>query len=82
MLTDNDAFKHPAFDDALKTAARRAAQNPGDCFSVYFDGEAVFVRASEAVRPPNSKLICIAQLWNHYTVQLRYDGARSEWLAV
>jgi hypothetical protein len=79
-LTDHDAFGHPSYDSSIHSAADRAFRNPGDCFSVYFDGEAIFVRASEAAPPLNSKRICIAQRWNDKTVQLRFAGARSEWI--
>ena len=80
MLRDIDAVNHPAYNDAVRNAVDRARRNPGDCFSVYYDGEAVFVRASEAVKPRDAKLICIAQRWDADTVQLRFDGARSEWV--
>ena len=82
LITDHDAFGHPAYDTAAMHAAVRASQNPGACFSVYYDGEAVYVRASEAAPPPNAKRICIAQKWDDKTVQLRFDGARSEWMHV
>ena len=79
-LTDHDAFAHPAYNDSAATAVRRAATDKGECFSVYFDGEAIFVRHSSALPPPNAKLVCIAQSWDADTVQLRFDGARSEWV--
>jgi len=77
--TDHDAFGHPAYDSAVLNAVRRARENQGACFTVYFDGESIFVRASEAAPPPDSKKICIAERWNDTTVQVRFDGARSEW---
>jgi hypothetical protein len=80
MLTDHEAFGHPAYDSGVRHAASRAFDNKGDCFSVYYDGEAIYVRASEAAPPPNSKLICIAQHWNDKTVQLRFNNAYSEWI--
>ncbi len=80
ILTVNDAFEHSAYDDAIRKAADRAYRSPGDCFSVWYDGQAVYVRASEAMRPPNSILVCIAQQWDDKTVQLRFTGARSEWI--
>ena len=81
QVKDTDAFAHPAYNAAVRRAASRAHDNPGDCFSIYYDGEAVYVRASEALPPPDSKLICIAQRWDAHCVQLRFDGARSEWLS-
>lgn len=80
MLCDADAFAHPAYKDSVRHAADRAYRDKGECYSVYFDGEAVYVRISSAARPPNAKLICIAQYWSDQTVQLRFDGAKSEWV--
>ena len=81
-LTNNEAFGHPSYEDAVRNAVDRAGRNPGDCFSVYFDGEAVYVRASEAAEPKKAKLVCIAQRWDAKTVQLRFAGARSEWRSI
>lgn len=75
-----DAKEHPAYDSSIRKAAERAFENKGACFSVHYDGEAVYVRASEAAPPPNSKLICIAQFWADSTVQVRFSGAWSEWV--
>jgi hypothetical protein len=80
-LTDTDACAHPAYPVARHRATERARAE-GGCFSIYFDGAAIFVRASEAAAPPNSKLVCIAQRWDDKTVQLRFSGARSEWVNV
>lgn len=82
MLTDNDAYGHPGYEKAVAHAVKRAGTEPGRCVSVYCDGETIYVRASEAAPPPNAKLVCIAQKWNEKTVQLRFDGARSEWRAI
>jgi hypothetical protein len=71
--------EHPYYDQALNRAAERALTNRGDCFSVWWDGDSVYVRASEAAGPKNGKLICIAQHWADDTVQLRFTGAHSEW---
>ena len=75
-----DAFEHPAYDNAVARAVYRARTNPGECFTVYWDGAAIFLRASHAAPPPNSKVVCIAQRWDDGTVQVRFDGARSEWV--
>jgi hypothetical protein len=88
LLRDNDAAAHPAYNGGVRYAAERAMRDKGACFSVYWDGEAIYVRASEAIKPENSKLVCIAQYWGEqetahgktHTVQLRFDGARSEWV--
>ena len=80
MPTDNDAYAHPGYERAVAHAVARAGKEPGRCFSVYFDGEAVIVRGPQlCAAPPNAKLVCIAQRWDDKTVQLRFDGARSEW---
>jgi len=80
MLKDVDAFAHPAYEAGRATAVRRARETPGACFTVYWDGVAIFVRASEASAPPRSKVVCIAQVWDANTVQVRFDGAHSEWV--
>jgi len=80
MLKDVDAFAHPAYEAGRATAVRRARENPGECCTVYWDGKAIFVRMSVAAPPPNSKVVCIAQVWDANTVQVRFDGAHSEWV--
>ena len=79
-MSPQSVYDHPSYNDSIRNAARRAFENKGDCFSVYYDGEAVYVRASEAAKPGNSKLICIAQHWSENRVQLRFNGAWSEWI--
>jgi hypothetical protein len=80
MLTEAQAAAHPAYNDSLRTATRRAAESPGACFTVYFDGAAIYVRTSEAAAPPHAMRVCIVQRWDDKTVQLRFTGARSEWV--
>jgi len=82
ILKDSDARAHPAYEDSIRTAVRRAATSPEESFTVYWDGTAVFVRASYAPRPACSKVVCIAQRWDANAVQLRFDGARSEWVRI
>lgn len=95
-LRDTDAFAHPAYNASVRHAADRAfrERDPKDrkndpCFSVYYDGTAIYVRDSKAAPPPDSKCICIAQYWGFndradggkwHRVQLRFDGAHSEWV--
>lgn len=79
-LRDADAFAHPAYNDSVRHAADRAYRDKGESYVVYWDGEAVYVRISTAACPPTSKIVCIAQYWADGTVQLRFDGARSEWV--
>lgn len=80
------AQEHKAYNDGLKRAVERAASHPvadAACFSLYFDGEAIFVRASEAAPPPNAQLILIAQRWDTNTVQVRFAGSvHSEWVRI
>lgn len=72
--------EHPAWKASLRHAIERANADKGACFSVWWDGEAVFVRASEAAGPPRGRVICIAQHWDKSTVQVRYPGGHSEWI--
>lgn len=81
-LNETAAAAHPAYADALRTACRRAFEDMGECFSVYWDGAAVYVRGSYAVPPPDALQVCIAQWWQGRTVQLRFKGARSEWVTL
>jgi len=84
------AYDHPGYNDALRQAAQRAydarmesTSSKGfypPCFSVYFDGTAMYVRDSVAAKPENAELVCIAQFFTEGTVQLRFNGARSEWV--
>jgi hypothetical protein len=77
------AQKCPAYNDGLRSAARLAAVDPaGRSYSVSWDGRTIFVRAPDGVLPPNSTVVCIAQRWDADTVQLRFAGARSEWVKI
>jgi len=78
-MTGQSYFTHPAYESSLSQAVDRARREPSECVSVYYDGTSMFVRLSSVEKPPNSKLICIAQRWDDKTVQLRFDGAWSEW---
>jgi hypothetical protein len=82
MLSDDDAMASEFYREAVATAARRAHADPGSSHCVYWDGEDIFVRISTAVKPPNSKLVCIAQHWPDNTVQVRFDRGRSVWVHV
>lgn len=73
-------------DDAVRHAVDRAARE-GGCFTVYKEGEATYyVRAAEATRPSSKDwavtTLCIAQRWDSETIQVRYAGARSDWVKV
>ena len=77
------AQAHPSYDDGLRNAARLAGADPaGKSYTVYFDGSAIFVRPPGATAPANSQVVCIAQKWDANTVQLRFAGARSEWVKI
>ena len=80
-LTEHDAFGHRAYNSGLANAVERAAREDA-CISLYYDGAAIFVRDSKAAPPPQSILICIAQRWDATTVQLRFSGAKSEFVKV
>lgn len=68
-------------DDAVRSAAERAHRDQGDSFTVYKDeAGTLYVRASRAAPPQGAKVVCIAQHWDATTVQVRYAGARSEWV--
>lgn len=81
-LRDHDAFGHHAYEGAKATAARRAHADPGSCHCVYWDGATIYLRISTAIPPLNAKVVCIAQHWSERIVQLRFDGAKSEWVTV
>ena len=74
------AMTNAGFDDAMRQAVKLAAE--GSESTVYFDGKAIFVRSSYAPKPEGAQVICIAQKWNEKTVQLRFAGARSEWVSI
>jgi hypothetical protein len=77
------AQKCPAYNDGLRSAARLAAADPaGRSYNVFWDGKAVSVRAPDGVPPQNGIVVCIAQKWDANTVQLRFAGARSEWVKI
>lgn len=79
MIDERKALEHPAYNGSLQRAAQRAYDAKDTCFTVYYDGESIFVRASVAAPPLNSVVLCIAQFWSDSTVQLRFKGGRSEW---
>jgi hypothetical protein len=84
------AYEHKAYDGALRQAALRAWEARTEststkgfyppCFAVYFDGAAMYVRDSKAAPPKNAETVCLAQFFSGNTVQLRFNGARSEWI--
>lgn len=78
------------YEDAVRQAARRAYKE-NQCFTIYRIGDKFFVRNSKEELPPTPdvsqgkiinlvKTICVAQRWDDQTVQLRFDGAYSEWI--
>ena len=52
-----------------------ASVNRGECFHVYFNGEALFVTHSAEAPPPNATILCIAQHHSSGVVQVRFSGA-------
>lgn len=83
IQAERAAQASPAYNDGLRAAARLAAVDPaGRSFSVFWDGKAVTVRGPDGIAPPNGVVICIAQRWDANAVQLRFAGARSEWVRI
>ena len=78
----SEAYGHPGYNDAVRYAAEQASKTGSDCWSVWYDGDRVFVRPSSMDKPPNALHVCIAQRWDNNTIQLRFAGARSEWVKV
>lgn len=79
-FNENAAEKHPAYNDSLQAAIKMAAE--GTEASIYYDGTAIFVRSAYAPKVANADIVCVAQLWDDKTVQLRFAGARSEWVKI
>lgn len=77
-FTERAAQEHPAYNDSLRRAAAQAAT--GLETAVYFDGTAMYVRSAYAPKVAHADIVCVAQLWDDKTVQLRFAGARSEWV--
>jgi hypothetical protein len=52
------------------------------CAVVWLTDREAFVRVSGEPEPEGAEMHCIAQRWDAETVQLRFDGARSEWVRI
>jgi len=78
IQAERQAQEHRAYNDALQYAALVASM--GEPCTVYWDGESIFVRRPDDYVPADSQVICVAQKWDDRTVQLRFSGARSEWV--
>jgi len=70
-----------AYNDAVRHAAERAYREDR-CIWVYRLGETFYVRATAEGKPEYSENVCIAQRWDDKTVQLRFNGAHSEWVKI
>lgn len=70
-----------AYDDAIRYAVHRAARDK-DSIKVCWLDDTFFVLDQGATMPDGAKVICIAQRWDDKTVQLRFDGAHSEFIGV
>jgi hypothetical protein len=68
-----------AIAHAVNRAARHGIEMNGS-YCVYRDKTTVYVLDSLAAKPAGSELVCVAQRWDSKTVQVRYPGARSEWV--
>jgi hypothetical protein len=78
IQAERAAQDSPAYDSSLRHAAKRAAAGVEQ--AVYWDGKMIYVRPCGDAAPANATVVCIAQKWNDHTVQLRFAGARSEWV--
>ena len=77
-LSDANAHAHNDYHAMVSHAAYLASVNRGECFHVYFDGEALFVLHSSQDPPPNATNLCIAQHHTSSVVQVRFSGGWSE----
>jgi hypothetical protein len=67
-------------DDAVRHAALCADRERRRCFTVYQLAGTFYVARSDEPKPQDATIHCTAQHWSHDTVQLRFAGARSEWI--
>lgn len=86
-MSESIAFNAPMSPTLLADAERYAAELAGrfpvsalKCAAVWLTDREAFVRIWGEPKPEGARLHCIAQRWDAETVQLRYDGARSEWV--
>ena len=70
-----------AYNDAVRYAVRRCARANIEIYVCALN-HAYFVLDVGATLPEGVKKVCIAQKWDKNTVQLRFDGARSEFIKV
>lgn len=71
--------------DAERYAAELAGRFPvsaSKCAVVWLTDREAFVRMSGEPEPEGARLHCVAQRWDAETVQIRSDGARSEWVRI
>jgi hypothetical protein len=83
-MTNWDNRYPPAYDDAVAHAVQRAARHDiadyrNGCYVVWQRGQEMFVQPSGQPAPEGAKMVCMAQRWDAERVQLRFDGAYSEW---
>jgi hypothetical protein len=74
---ERTAEQHPAYKDSIKQAVKLAAV--GNEALVCLDGDKLFVRPVGQC-PAGATIVCVAQKWSKHVVQLRFAGARSEWV--
>jgi hypothetical protein len=70
-----------AYNDAVRYAVTRAARDNIEVWVCALD-HAYFVLDVKATIPEGAKKICIAQRWDDNTVQLRFNGAHSEFVKI
>jgi hypothetical protein len=68
-----------ARDAALQYAAQRARRTNSTVW-VYVHSSEYFVRTHDEGAPPGAAVFAIASPWDATTIQLRFGGARSEWV--
>ena len=80
MRFDNITDKQcKAYNDAIRFVSIRA-HNENVPYWVYRKGETFYVRKSGEPMPEGARKVCIAARWDDKTVQLRFDGAWSEFV--
>jgi hypothetical protein len=69
--------------DAVRYAVSVAARYPvsaGKSAIVYWDAGSAEVRLDSEDAPKGAAIYAVAQRWDDSTIQVRYDGARSEFV--
>lgn len=76
-------LKGRLLSDAVRYAVSVAARYPvsaGKSAVVYWDAGSAEVRLDSEDAPKGATIYAVAQRWDDSTIQVRYDGARSEFV--